>query len=65
MATKHVNAGKDASFQSSRGRSAGQTPKASSSSSGGRERNVGHGNAEEHSRVSKGNQGGQPKSPGR
>jgi hypothetical protein len=63
MATKHVNADKDASFQRSKGRSAGEAPKASgsASASGGRERNAGHANAEEHSRVAKGNSGGGPK----
>ncbi len=59
MAKKHVNADKDASFQSSKGRRDGEAPKqsGSSDSQGGRERNVGHGKAEEHSRVSKGNKG--------
>ena len=65
MAKKHVNADKDESYQRSRGRRSGEAPTASGSSSaqGGRERNTGHGNAEEHSRVAKGNQGGQPSPP--
>jgi len=56
MATKHVNSNKDASFQSAKGRRGGETPK---SSEGGRERNVGHSGAEEHSRTAKGNRGGE------
>jgi hypothetical protein len=59
MAKQHVNADKDRSFQSSKGRRGGEAPQASGSASaqGGRERNVGHTNAEEHSRVSKGSKG--------
>lgn len=59
MATKHVNSDKGPSFQSSKGRRDGDAPKASgsSSSSGGRERNVGHKGGEEHSRNPKGNRG--------
>lgn len=59
MATKHVNADKGPSFQSSKGRRGGEPPKASGSAkaSGGRERNTGHGGAEEHSRIAKGNRG--------
>lgn len=57
MAKKHVNADKDASFQRSKGRRDGDPPKASGSGSGGRERNVGHSRAEEHSRSAKGNRG--------
>lgn len=56
MATKHVNDDKGASYQRSRGRDADVKPSESSNSSG-RERNVGHGNAEEHSRTAKGNRG--------
>lgn len=55
MANKHVNADKGASFQRSKGRRDGSGPK---SNADGRERNVGHGKAEEHSRVTKGNRGG-------
>ncbi len=59
MATKHVNANKDASFQSAKGRKGGEAPKASGSAkaTGGRESNVGHKGGEEHSRVAKGNRG--------
>jgi len=59
MATKHVNADKDASFQRAKGRPNGETPKPSGSTaaSGGRERNVGHEKAEEHNRNAKGNRG--------
>ena len=52
MSKKHVNDDKDDSFNRSRGRSSGP-----SDNSSGRERNVGHSKAEEHSRVSKGNRG--------
>ena len=55
MATKHVNDDKDASFNRSRGRDA--DAKLSESSSSSRERNVGHFNAEEHSRTAKVNRG--------
>jgi len=51
MAKKHVNDGKGAGFQSSRGRRDSASP---SSNGGGRERNVGHSNSSEHSRVAKG-----------
>lgn len=54
MAKKHVNDGKDASFQRSKGRRDGNGPEQSSS---GRERNIGHSGAEEHSRTQKGNRG--------
>ena len=59
MATKHVNADKDAKFQGSKGRRDGQAPKASGSAAaqGGRERNVGHDKDQEHSRKAKGHQG--------
>ena len=59
MATKHVNSDKDAKFQASKGRRAGEAPKASGSSAalGGRERNVGHAKDQEHNRNAKGNQG--------
>ncbi len=59
MATKHVNADKGPSFQSSKGRREGEAPKASGSSSStrGREKNVGHKSAEEHARIAKGNRG--------
>ncbi len=57
MAKKHVNADKGASFQSAQGRRGGKGPSAPS----GRERNVGHSSAEEHSRVAKGNRGGENK----
>ena len=54
MAKKHVNADKGASFQKARGRRGGATP---SNNSAGRERNVGHRKAEEHSRIPKGKKG--------
>ena len=54
MGKKHVNADKGKSFQQSRGRRGGSAPK---DNSGGREKNVGHGKAEEHSRSPKGNRG--------
>ena len=56
MATKHVNRDKGPSFQSASGRRGGEGPKPSGAAAG-RERNVGHGKAEEHSRVPKGNRG--------
>ncbi len=62
MAKKHVNAGKDANFQSAQGRRGGAKP---DTSSGGRQRNVGHSGAEEHSRVEKGNRGGERKGSSR
>lgn len=55
MGTKHVNDDKDASFNRSRGRDSDAKPSESSSTS--RERNVGHSDAEEHSRTAKGNRG--------
>jgi hypothetical protein len=55
---KHVNANKGASFQRSHGRRDGSGP---SSNSSGRERNVGHRKAEEHSRTQKGNRDGRSK----
>lgn len=58
MGTKHVNDDKNANFQSAKGRRGGEAP---SSSNDGRERNVGHSNAEEHSRTAKGNRGGESK----
>jgi hypothetical protein len=51
---KHVNSNKGKSFQSSKGRKGGGKPKSNSS---GRQRNVGHGKGEEHSRSQKGNRG--------
>ncbi len=50
MAKKHVNDDKDESFHRAKGRSDGEKP---SDNSSGRERNVGHDNAEEHSRSHK------------
>ncbi|MCG2694518.1 hypothetical protein L6261_00325 [Candidatus Parcubacteria bacterium] len=54
MGKKHVNTDKDKSFQQSHGRRESSTPKDNSS---GRERNVGHGKSDEHSRTPKGNRG--------
>lgn len=54
MSTKHVNDDKDDSFQRAHGRRDGDSPKPSQSE---RERNVAHKEAEEHSRVPKGNRG--------
>ncbi len=62
MAKKHVNQDKDASFQSAQGRRSGAKPDTSSAN---RERNIGSGGAEEHSRVAKGNRGGEQKASNR
>lgn len=51
LGKKHVNDDKDESYQRSRGRDANEKPDRNYAD---RERNVGHEDAEEHSRVPKG-----------